>query len=772
MKNNKLVKLISSFIIGVMFILAVMSVLIVTGVISFGKDEITLKTGSKDSLYNGSPLTTHEFQMVGELKQGHRIEYEFISSQTVVGESPNELQYKILDELDADVTADYSIKHEYGTLKVNPRIVLVICKDTQGRIPQADEYTVDNESYDGLVFDHKLVFREVVEEDTSESESASGDETTESQRSSSGQKKWKPFVFDRNNNDVTANYHIIVNLNTSGDFSDGDATIQYDGDELAEKMFDGDANMIPPVGNENAVLFSVKADNRNKAYLKMESYGDYDGQGWDSALRYDYLIDDQFAASYLTSTALKNSAAKSYNMSVISQCGKYALPYYLSTTGKNEPQLSDIDNTGNTDSEYQASYYLYSTSAKLPSSVENYEKAYSGFVREQYLAIDGETLEYMMDIIKQQSFDASDPTIISKVAQYIQGAAEYNLKYDRKLDKESNVAIAFLDDYKEGVCSHYATAATLLYRALGIPARYTVGVVAYPNGSSYVDVPAKNAHAWVEVYVDGLGWIYVEVTGVIAGANVEVGQSPSGLTECEMYGHDLRPVDAKEPTCTEIGWNDHLACARKDCDYKEKYEEIPELGHKKIFVKEISPTCLDVGYEAHFKCSRCDCLWEKDGKTPIDKIKEIAPLGHKMELVERLEPTCFEPGIDSYYKCSRCGKMWANDKETPLDTIPVLPPLDHLAGEPDPEDHCNVKCQYCETVLEEARHPSYFYDTEDGNKKKCVNCRDEIIGKVSDGEPDPYRVIYTVITSTNKPVYLRETSKNYIGNGKVWYSDR
>ena len=46
------------------------------------------------------------------------------------------------------------------------------------------------------------------------------------------------------------------------------------------------------------------------------------------------------------------------------------------------------------------------------------------------------------------------------------------------LDEEANIVTAFLSDrYTEGVCRHYASAATMIFRALKIPARYTIGYV-------------------------------------------------------------------------------------------------------------------------------------------------------------------------------------------------------------------------------------------------------------------------------------------------------
>jgi transglutaminase-like putative cysteine protease len=73
---------------------------------------------------------------------------------------------------------------------------------------------------------------------------------------------------------------------------------------------------------------------------------------------------------------------------------------------------------------------------------------------------------------------------------------------------------------KEGYEIHFATLATLLLREAGIPARYVEGYYLsskdtniYTKMKSIVfDIPDSYAHAWVEVYMDGIGWTPVEVT--------------------------------------------------------------------------------------------------------------------------------------------------------------------------------------------------------------------------------------------------------------------
>lgn len=82
-----------------------------------------------------------------------------------------------------------------------------------------------------------------------------------------------------------------------------------------------------------------------------------------------------------------------------------------------------------------------------------------------------------------------------------------------------DIAEYLLFDGHRGYCQHFATAATLMYRLYGVPARYVTGY-AIPasafsetaGGTWHAVASDVRAHAWVEVYVEGLGWVPVEVT--------------------------------------------------------------------------------------------------------------------------------------------------------------------------------------------------------------------------------------------------------------------
>ncbi len=83
-----------------------------------------------------------------------------------------------------------------------------------------------------------------------------------------------------------------------------------------------------------------------------------------------------------------------------------------------------------------------------------------------------------------------------------------------KVPNDRDLVDYFLFDHKQGYCTYYASAMTVLVRSIGIPARYVEGYVlpSRPTQDITYEVTNKQAHAWVEVYFEGFGWIPFEPT--------------------------------------------------------------------------------------------------------------------------------------------------------------------------------------------------------------------------------------------------------------------
>jgi len=101
------------------------------------------------------------------------------------------------------------------------------------------------------------------------------------------------------------------------------------------------------------------------------------------------------------------------------------------------------------------------------------------------------------------------------IEKYVAGNYAYNLDV-RSTPRNRDFVDYFLFDQQEGYCSYFASAMTILARCAGLPARYVEGYMLPPgpledNRNMYI-VTNMQAHAWVEIYFEGYGWLPFEPT--------------------------------------------------------------------------------------------------------------------------------------------------------------------------------------------------------------------------------------------------------------------
>ena len=72
--------------------------------------------------------------------------------------------------------------------------------------------------------------------------------------------------------------------------------------------------------------------------------------------------------------------------------------------------------------------------------------------------------------------------------------------------------VDFVEVTRLGYCQHYAGAMAVMLRLLGIPARVAVGFTAGTWKSGVWTVTDHQAHAWVEAWFDGFGWLAFDPT--------------------------------------------------------------------------------------------------------------------------------------------------------------------------------------------------------------------------------------------------------------------
>lgn len=97
------------------------------------------------------------------------------------------------------------------------------------------------------------------------------------------------------------------------------------------------------------------------------------------------------------------------------------------------------------------------------------------------------------------------------IRDYVKESAEYDLKTAKMPMGQSDFAMWFLEKSDTGYCAHFATAAAVLLRAVGIPTRYVSGYAVQVKDTNVV-VQQRHAHAWVEYWLPGMGWMILEAT--------------------------------------------------------------------------------------------------------------------------------------------------------------------------------------------------------------------------------------------------------------------
>lgn len=160
------------------------------------------------------------------------------------------------------------------------------------------------------------------------------------------------------------------------------------------------------------------------------------------------------------------------------------------------------------------------------------EQSYAAYVKSKYLHVpDGfEKLKKQCEkqVEKKKIKDGDTDKVQAYIKTWLSENYTYSLDAPVLPDGEDFVQY-FLYESKTGYSTHFASAATLMFRMCGVPARYVTGYAApknlftiQPDGTYTAVLQDDNSHAWVEIYVDGEGWTPVEMTPGALGTAEEV----------------------------------------------------------------------------------------------------------------------------------------------------------------------------------------------------------------------------------------------------------
>ena len=291
------------------------------------------------------------------------------------------------------------------------------------------------------------------------------------------------------------------------------------------------------------VLMRFTAGRDGHVYLRHCSYGGYTGTGWGMAPEYPGGSVPNFAAWAVENSEIAETEEVSIEL-IAADSNLLYLPYYTAVDFDTDAYVNGSDR------EYSLTHMIYEGSYRslsLPPALRDAELAYRQFVYGSYLALPESTRAALLNIAEENALKSDDVLeSVSLVAEFVRNSGAYNI--DTQPYPSEDYAVYLLTVGSEGYCVHFATAAAAMYRALGIPARLVSGVLAETVADTPVEIRRLNEHAWVEVYIDGVGWLPVEVTpGTLDGGVGDGTEEPAETPQADAGESQPTPAPVPSP---------------------------------------------------------------------------------------------------------------------------------------------------------------------------------------------------------------------------------
>ncbi|MHA7141980.1 transglutaminase TgpA family protein [Arthrobacter sp. Sr33] len=276
-------------------------------------------------------------------------------------------------------------------------------------------------------------------------------------------------------------------------------------------------------------------DSPDALYLRAVTLEDFDGQRWEPDQRYglrepgvENMGTDEVRASIdtgvVTTTRITTNSFTSPWL-----LAPYAPVGFSNLSGRWswDPLNLSVIATDN-GSTAQQQYDVRSAEPELSREVlEDIGPVPEGAVDAQFLALPDTTPGIIRDTAAELTDDIANPYQQALAIQnYLRGPAftySVDAPVDGGYDGNSLDVVARFLESRSGYCVHYAGAMAVMARLAGIPSRVAVGYapgdatggsVQGPDGLELTEftVTSQDAHAWPELYFDGVGWVKFEPT--------------------------------------------------------------------------------------------------------------------------------------------------------------------------------------------------------------------------------------------------------------------
>jgi transglutaminase-like putative cysteine protease len=194
-----------------------------------------------------------------------------------------------------------------------------------------------------------------------------------------------------------------------------------------------------------------------------------------------------------------------------------------------DPQLSGL--------EYSVTSTEVSRALKQQS-----QAAYPSYINNNYLYFPAGAHDELTKLARQITSGAKSPyQMATKLQDYFLDSGKFSYELNVNLPNGIRGLTEFLYDTHTGYCQQFAFAMAGLARLVGIPSRIAVGYTAGTRqGKGIWKVTTADAHAWPELYFNGMGWLRFEPT--------PGGATGQGTATVPQYAGGAPPALGKAPT--------------------------------------------------------------------------------------------------------------------------------------------------------------------------------------------------------------------------------
>ncbi len=199
---------------------------------------------------------------------------------------------------------------------------------------------------------------------------------------------------------------------------------------------------------------------------------------------------------------------------------------------------------------------------------------YGGFVKDHYLALPDSLPQRVRDLAKVVTKDAQTPLDKALAIQSFlrdEGGFVYSQDIERP-PRDADGVDHFLFETKTGYSDYYASAMTVMLRAVGVPARMAAGYAPGEERDTAGQrmVKDSDSHGWTQVYFPGHGWIDFEPTSnwpltehgspAESGGEPEIGQEPLDIGPYELAEIDDLGFECDDPLIDPEDIDDPAEC--------------------------------------------------------------------------------------------------------------------------------------------------------------------------------------------------------------------